>query len=195
MSCVYCAPKSRISMRCAWMSRCAAVVPPAAVAAARETLAIGIASGHPVVGCLLGDADIVNVALAHPGTRDAHEHRAGAHVGDVTTAGVAHGRPQATGELMEDGHDASLVGHAALYAFGHELLELGRGVLEVSVRRAVPLCHGAERAHAAIGLVGSTLVELDLARRLLGAGEQSADHHRVRTGRDRLGDVAREADT
>src|SRR6516165_5590465 len=193
MSCVYCAPKSRIRMRCAWMSRCDAVLG-GALAAARGTLAIGTASGHPVVGCLLGDADIVHVTLAHPGARDAHEHGAGAHVGDVATAGVAHGRPQAAGELMQDGHDASLVGHAALDAFGHELLELGRGVLEVPVRRAVPLRHGAERAHAAIGLVGGALVELYLAGRFLGAGEQSADHHRVRTGGDRLGDVAREAD-
>src|SRR6516162_9968645 len=167
MSCVYCAPKSRIRMRCAWMSRCAAVAPPAALAAfggtlaaARGTPAIGIASGHPVVGCLLGDADIVHVTLAHPGARDAHEDRAGAHVADVATAGVAHGGSQAAGELVQDGDDASLVGHPALDAFGHELLELGRGVLEVPVRRAVPLRHGAERAHATIGLVGGALVEL-----------------------------------
>src|SRR5215469_14841322 len=160
MSCVYCAPKSRIRMRCAWMSRCDAVARPAALAvlagtlaAARGTLAIGIASGHPVVGCLLGDADIVHVALAHPGARDAHEHRASAQVRNVATAGVAHGCPQAAGELMQDGHDASLVGHAALDAFGHEFLELSRGVLEVPVRRAVPLRHRTERAHAAIGLV------------------------------------------
>ena len=54
--------------------------------------------------------------------------------------------------------------------------------------------HGAERAHAAIGLVGAALVELDLAGRFLGAGEQAADHHAVRAGGDRLGDVAGIAD-
>ena len=56
------------------------------------------------------------------------------------------------------------------------------------------LRHGAERAHAAIRLVRRALVQLDFARRLLGAGEQAADHHAVRAGDDRLGDVAGEAD-
>src|SRR6516164_3247958 len=134
ISCVYCAPKSRIRMRCAWMSGCATAA--GVSAPARGTLAIEIASGHPVVGCLLGDADIVYVTLAHPGARDANEHRAGTHVGDVAAAGVAHGGPQPARELMQDGHHAPLVGHATLHAFGHELLELGGGVLEVPVCRA-----------------------------------------------------------
>src|SRR5262249_31652130 len=100
--------------------------------------------GHPVVGCLLGDADIVHVTLAHPGTRDANEHRAGTHLADVATPALAHGGPQATRELMQDSHHATLVGHATLDAFGDELLELGGGVLEVTVRRAVTLRHGAK---------------------------------------------------
>src|SRR5215469_16226603 len=86
MSCVYCAPKSRIRMRCAWMSGCAAAAA-LTPAAGRGTLAMGRASGHPVVGRLLGDADIVYVTLAHAGAGDAHEHRAGAHIGDVAAAG------------------------------------------------------------------------------------------------------------
>src|SRR4029077_7619911 len=83
MSCVYCAPKSRIRMRCEWMSACGA--PPAAAAAgawgisaACGTLATG--SGQAVVGGFLGDADVVHVALADAGGGDAHEHRARAHI-------------------------------------------------------------------------------------------------------------------
>ena len=51
-----------------------------------------------------------------------------------------------------------------------------------------------KRAHAAIGLVGGALVKLDLARRLLGAGKQAADHDGVRAGDNGLGDVTGEAD-
>src|SRR6516225_6260800 len=151
MSCVYCAPKSRIRMRCAWMSGCAAAAA-LTPAAGRGTLAMGRASGHPVVGRLLGDADIVYVTLAHAGAGDAHEHRAGAHIGDVAAAGVAHGCAQAARELVEDRYHAPLVGNTALDTFGHELLELGGRILGVPVRRAMALRHGAERAHAAIGL-------------------------------------------
>src|SRR6516162_8488047 len=85
MSWVYCAPKSRIRMRCAWMSGCATAA--GVSAPARGTLAIEVASGHPVVGCFLRDADIVHVTLAHPGVRDANEHRTRTHVGDVAAAG------------------------------------------------------------------------------------------------------------
>src|SRR5579864_6084038 len=143
MSCVYCAPKSRISMRCAWMSGCAAAAA-LAPAADRGTLAMGRVSGHPVVGCLLGDADIVYVALPHTCARDAHEHRAGAQLGDVVAARVAHCCTQTAGELAEYRYDTPLVGDTALYTFGHELLELGGRVLEVAVGRAMTLRHGTE---------------------------------------------------
>ena len=63
--------------------------------------------------------------------------------------------------------------------------------LEVAVRRA--LLHRADRAHAAVALVGAALVQDDLARRLFGAGEGAAHHHGVGAGGDRLGEVARVA--
>src|SRR5580704_9204252 len=88
---VYCAPKSRMRMRCAWMSGCAAG--PLLRGSGRGTLAIG-SSGHPVVGCFLGNGHIVHVTFAHARGGDAHEHRAGAHVRDITAAGIAHGGPQ-----------------------------------------------------------------------------------------------------
>src|SRR6185295_2967179 len=98
---------------------------------------------------------------------------------------------QPADELLDDRDDAALVRHATLDAFGHELLELFRRVLEIAVGGAVSLRHRADRAHAPIGLVRAALVELDLAGRLLGAGEQAADHRRVRARHDCLRDIAR----
>ena len=56
------------------------------------------------------------------------------------------------------------------------------------------LRHRADRAHAAVRLVRSALIQLDLARRLLGAREQAADHRRMRAGHDGLRDIAGVAD-
>src|SRR5215472_12284336 len=86
MSCVYWAPKSRISMRCAWMSGCAAV-PGCGLPAGPGTLASG---------------------------GNTYEHRARAHLADVAAAGITHCRPQSAGELVQDRDDAALVGHATL---------------------------------------------------------------------------------
>src|SRR6185369_16143629 len=84
-----------------------------------------------------------------------------------------------------------------LDALGHELarlLRLGRRHvrLEVTILRA--RLHGADRSHAAILLVAAALIEDDLARRLVGAGEERADHDGVPAGGDRLGHVARVLD-
>src|SRR5207237_8376387 len=84
--------------------------------------------------------------------------------------------------------------NAARHTRRYELRELGGGVVEITIRRAVAFAHRAERAHAAVRLVGRALVQLDFAGGLLGAGEQAADHDRMRPGRDRLGDVPGEAD-
>ena len=115
----------------------------------------------------------------------------------VPAPGVAHRRAQSAHQLVDHVHERALVRHAALDAFGHELLRggdriLGLEILEVAVRAA--LLHRAERAHAAVALVRAALVELDLAGRLVGAGEQAAEHHAGRAGGDRLRDVAGVAD-
>src|SRR5580658_10529688 len=141
ISWVYWAPKSRIRMRCAWMSGCA--VGPRLGGSGRGTLAIG-SSGHPVVGCFLGNGHIVHVTFAHACGRDAHEHRAGAHVRDITAAGIAHGGPQSSGKLVQDGDDAALVRHASLDALGHQLLQLRGRILGVAVGRAVAFPHRAK---------------------------------------------------
>src|SRR5262245_18476982 len=138
ISCVYWAPKSRIRMRCAWMS------------GGRATW---MGSADTVVRRFLGDGHVVDVALAHTRVRDPDEFRPRAHLVDVGAAGVAHRGPQAAGELVQDRDDAALVRDAPLDALRHELFDLGRGVLEIAVARAVRLRHRTERAHAAIGLV------------------------------------------
>src|SRR5579862_820446 len=113
ISCVYCAPKSRIRIRCAWISGCAAPGARVSRLAVRGTLAIA-PSRHPIVGCLLGDVDVVHVTFAHPGIGDAHEHRPGAQLADAAAAGVAHRGTQPTGQLVQDGDHAAFVRHAAL---------------------------------------------------------------------------------
>src|SRR6187455_213262 len=130
MSCVYCAPKSRIRMRSAWMS------------GGRN--ATGARSADTVIRCFLRDGDVVHVAFAHTGVRDADEARTRAHLVDVAAARVTHRGTQSAGELVQDRDDAALVRDAALDTLGHELFELCGGVLEVTVARAVRLRHGAQ---------------------------------------------------
>src|SRR5688572_1726729 len=165
MSCVYCEPKSRI--RTTWRMRLL----------------------RAVVGGFLGDDDAVNVALAQAGRADAHELRLGAQLVDGAAAGVAHARAQTAEELVDRLGEPAAVGHAPLDALGDQLAGLGHLGLEVAVLGAG--AHGAQRAHAAVDLVAAPLVEDDLARRLVGAGEERADHHRVGPGGERLDHVAR----
>src|SRR6185437_10296990 len=127
MSCVYCAPKSRIRTRWAWMSACLAEEG----SADRGTLAMG-SLGHPVVGCLFRDRYIVYVTLADTGVGDTHEHRPRAQIRDVAAARVTHGGAEAARQLLQDGHHAALVRNAALDAFRDELLQLRGGVLEIA---------------------------------------------------------------
>src|SRR6476646_6458357 len=66
INCVYCAPKSRIRMRSAWMSG--------------GRRAAGARSADTVVRCFLGDRDVVHVTFADTGVRDAHEPWPRAHL-------------------------------------------------------------------------------------------------------------------
>src|SRR5574340_917708 len=86
----------------------------------------------------------------------------------------------------------ALVGHTALHPFGNQLLGAFFGVLKVAIRG--PLLHGAERAHAAVGFVGTSLEQFDFARRLFGTCQQTAEHDAVGARGQRLGDVAGIAD-
>ena len=130
--------------------------------------------------------------LADAGRRDFDELRGAAHLIHRGAAAITHRRAQAAHQLGDHIDHRALVGHAAFDAFGHQLVGIGRRILEVAVGR--PLLHRAQRTHAAVGLVRAALEQLDLARRLFGAGQQAAQHDRVGAGRDGLGDIAGVAD-
>src|SRR5438093_4222165 len=175
ISCVYWEPKSRMRITAAPPSR-----------ALIET----------VVGRFLRDVDVVDVVLTEPRGGDADEggppqvrQRAGAE--------VAHARTQPPDELLYDEGEGALVRHPPLDALGHELrteVDERLLVLAVAVAASLALAHRLERSHAAIELVGPALVEDRLARALLGAREEPADHDAVGAGGDRLRDVAGELD-
>src|SRR5574341_2493900 len=74
---------------------------------------------QPVTGGLTSDDDVVDVALAQSGARDAHEARFLLQVGDGGAAAVAHAGAQAAHQLLHHGGELSLVGDAALDALGH----------------------------------------------------------------------------
>ena len=130
----------------------------------------------------------MDVAFAQAGAGDADELRLVVKLGDVLRADIAHRRTQAAGELMQHIGDRALIRHLAFDAFRHELERVLDLLLEIAVGGAAR--HGADRAHAAIGFVGAALIEEDLARRLVGAGEQRADHGAIAAGGERLGEVA-----
>ena len=85
-----------------------------------------------------------------------------------------------------------LCGDPALDALGHQLQRVGHLLLEIAVGRAAR--HRADRAHAAVIFVAAALVEEHLARALVGAGEQRAEHRAIGAGGDRLGEVAGKLD-
>src|SRR5260370_6739254 len=131
------------------------------------------------------------MTLANAGAGDAYELWTRAHFFDAAAARVSHGGAQAPRQLVQNGDETPLVGDAPLDAFRHELFKFRRRVLEITIAGTMRLGHCAQRPHAAIRLVGATLLELHVAGRFLGAGEHAADHHAVRAGRQDLGDIAR----
>ena len=109
-------------------------------------------------------------------------------------ADVEHRLVEPADQLVGDGGERTAVGDLALDALGDDLVVAGDLGLEVAVLRVRLLAaarHGAERAHAAVGLELLAVDEDRLAGRLLAAREQRADHHRVGARDDRLGDVTR----
>src|SRR5882672_3568542 len=145
-----------------------------------------------VIWRLLHDLHIMHVRLADARGGDLHELAACAQLLDRGVAGIAHACPQAADELLDHPDRAALVGDPPFDPFGDQLVHVHIRILEIPVRRA--FLHRAERAPAAVGLVRAALVELDLARRLVGAGEERAEHHGVRAGGERFRDIARIAD-
>ena len=64
---------------------------------------------QPGSWALLGDDDVVHVALAEPARRDPHEARLGPQLGDGAAAGVTHAAAQAAHELVEDARERAPV--------------------------------------------------------------------------------------
>src|SRR4249919_1779736 len=142
ISCVYCAPKSRIKILSAWMSALwmSVIVSFVSYKRRRETwrLPSVVASPRPVIRRLLRDLHVVHVALARPCIGDAHEARLPAHLLDRGATQVTHRRAQATRQLVHDAGERAAIRDATFDAFGHELVGVAC-VLEIAVLR--PLLH------------------------------------------------------
>src|SRR5205814_807392 len=147
-----------------------------------------------VIGRLFRDVDVVDVALLQPGGRDADELRVATEIAERPRPEVSHACAQATDELLHDERERPLVRDASLDPLRNELHAglVRLVVLEIPVAAALALAHRLERPHPAIELVRTALVENRLARALLGAGEEPADHYGTRAGGERLRHVAGE---
>src|SRR6059058_3984539 len=68
---------------------------------------------HPagIIRAFAGDGDVVDVAFAQAGSGDAYELRLVMEFGEVFRPDISHRRPEATGELMHDVGDRTLVRH------------------------------------------------------------------------------------
>src|SRR5262245_26427722 len=126
----------------------------------------------------------MDVALAVAGRRHTDETGLALQARNVGAPAVAHAGAQAAHELVARGRDAALVRDAPLDAFRYQLLR-GVGVrveieLVLEVAIAAAAAHRAERTHPAVLLEAAALVENHLARALVGAREQAADHHGAR---------------
>src|SRR5687767_7599529 len=89
MSCVYCAPKSRIRMR--------------SCPGASDALGLS-ALLDAVIGCFLRDLHVVHVRLADARAGDLDELRSQPQLVDGGAAGIAHARPHAARQLLDDPH-------------------------------------------------------------------------------------------
>ena len=129
-----------------------------------------------------------DVRFADTGRGDYDETGVVVHVVDARAAKVTHRRAQTAHQLVNHGKHGALVGNATFDTFRHEFIDVGSRFLEIAIRRTS--LHGTQRAHAAIGFVGTSLEQLNLARRFFGTGEQTTQHDCIRTGGNRLGDIA-----
>ena len=135
----------------------------------------------------------MHMALADAGGGDFNEFRLLLHFVNRGAAAIAHAGTHATRHLVNDGDDRTLVRHPAFNAFWHQFVGVrivGIGLLKIAVGTA--LLHGAQTAHAAIGLVAAPLIQDYLARRFFGAGKHAAHHHGAGTGGKCFGNIAAE---
>src|SRR5450631_1687784 len=145
-----------------------------------------------IVRSLAGDHHVVDVALAEAGAADAHEASLLQQFWNGGASAITHAGLQSADHLMDDHRDRTAVGNAPFNSLGDELGEavgiaVGRGdrgggitlgALEVTF--AGSLRHGADRAHAAIRLERTSLIENQFAGAFVSAGEERSDHDRAR---------------
>src|ERR1700724_1689034 len=104
-----------------------------------------------IVGGFFSDDDVVHVALAQTGRRDADALGPFAQLLNGATAAVAHAGAQAAHELIHQIGQYALIGHPAFDAFGNQFAARGHiGFLGIAIGRT--LGHRAHRSHAAVAL-------------------------------------------
>ena len=99
---------------------------------------------------------------------------------DVVSSAVAHTATQTTHHLIDDLLYGALVGNTSGDAFGNQLLGLLDTSLEIAVGTA--LLHGLQRAHSAVCLELTSVVEDGLTGCLFRTGHQRTHHHAVTSG-------------
>src|SRR5574337_1177360 len=134
----------------------------------------------------------MHVALAKPCGGDSDKAAFLAKLLDGLAAAVAHASSEPPDQLVNAAGQSPLIGNAPLNPLGNKLVLLRFSLLAVPIP-PTPL-HGAQRTHAPVDLVGSTLEDDCLTRAFLGPRQQTPKHHGMRPGRNRLGHVARELD-
>src|SRR5690606_28944973 len=125
----------------------------------------------------------------------AHELAAGLELIDRASTDIEHRLTQPTDELVRDCRNRTAVRDLPFDALRDELVIAGHIGLEVAVLRVRGLLaaglHRTERTHAAVLLELLASLEDDLSRRLVGSGQERAEHHGIRPGDQRLGDITR----
>src|SRR5262249_47719722 len=126
ISCVYCAPKSRIRILSRWMF-CIVGIRNRESGIEKALFALTIphslfllptqCSVESVVRCFFRDRHVVHMRLADARAGHAHKLRLAAHFFDRRTADVTHCRTQATRELVHDAAQWPTIRHATLDAF------------------------------------------------------------------------------
>ena len=137
-----------------------------------------------VVRGFLRDLNVVRMAFRQPRAGNLDELAVLAQVVDVLRTAVAHAGADAANHLINGICERSLIRHTALDAFRNVLLVV---CLEVAVAGA--LTHSAQRAHAAVDLELSALIELVLAGGLLAACNKGAEHNNACACCERLDDI------
>src|SRR5687768_15708632 len=144
-----------------------------------------------VVGRFLRDRNVMGVVLPHGGGRDLNEPRVRTQLLNGFGSAISHSGSETSDKLIDEVGKRPFERHASLDSLRNQLAGSPVLVAGLSVSFARSLHHRTEAAHSAIGFERAALVEDGFARAFGQAGKQSADHHAVCAGGDRLGHVSR----